>query len=160
MLCEPWPCNPEAATALQPLIRCSEGLSSRGSSHPEVFFPHRNRHRFAGSVCFCKSSVARKVCEAVKADSLRARVSLNATLCDRKALRGLSTRVVRRVRDFPQTDPCDRKALHLLHRGFRMRHPQQQKNVSPHQPGMGTEVLLALAFVVQCRFGNHATRQR
>ena len=35
---KPSPCNPAAETALQPLMWCSESLSSHGSSHPEEFF--------------------------------------------------------------------------------------------------------------------------
>ena len=39
ILCEPWPCNPAAGTALQILIRCSESLSSHlPSSQEERFF--------------------------------------------------------------------------------------------------------------------------
>ena len=33
----PWPSNPAAKTSFRPLIRCSESLSSWGSSSPEVF---------------------------------------------------------------------------------------------------------------------------
>ena len=35
LLPEPWPYDITGATALQPQIRCSESLSSRGSSSPE-----------------------------------------------------------------------------------------------------------------------------
>ena len=37
LLSEPFPCHPAAETALQPLIWCSESLSSNASSSPEVF---------------------------------------------------------------------------------------------------------------------------
>ena len=35
---KPLPCSPAAETALQPLIRCSESSTSRGSSSPEKCF--------------------------------------------------------------------------------------------------------------------------
>ena len=43
LLGEPWPSNPEAETALQPLIWHSEGLSYQGSSSLEDCFFHRRR---------------------------------------------------------------------------------------------------------------------
>ena len=42
LLPEPWPSNPTAETALQPIIWCSESLSSRGSSSPEECFLYRH----------------------------------------------------------------------------------------------------------------------
>ena len=44
LLGEPSPCNPSAETALQPLIWCSESLSSYMDSSPEECFFHRRRY--------------------------------------------------------------------------------------------------------------------
>lgn len=39
------------------------------------------------------------------------------------------------LRDIPPKHPCDRKALHLLHQGFRMIHPQRIKHVGRNMYG-------------------------
>ena len=44
LLPEPWPSNPAAETASQPLIWCSESLSSKSSSSPEECLFHRHRY--------------------------------------------------------------------------------------------------------------------
>ena len=44
LLPEPWPSNPAAETAFEPLIWCSESLSSRGSSSTEECVFHRHRY--------------------------------------------------------------------------------------------------------------------
>ena len=43
LFCKPLPCNPAVETAIQPLIWCSEGSFSQGSSSPEEGFFHRHR---------------------------------------------------------------------------------------------------------------------
>ena len=62
LLCEPWPRNSSAETALLPLIWCSDSLSSHVSASPEECFLHRHRyhgqcrlsssHRHSLATCF------------------------------------------------------------------------------------------------------------
>ena len=52
LLCEPSPCNSSAETSLQPLIWCSESLSSQVSSFPEECFVHRHRYHLSEVLFF------------------------------------------------------------------------------------------------------------